>query len=121
MRVCRAPGRCRHTFWEWRSPSDGPPASAPFWARSSPLPRRLRGGVTLLAIYSLGLGLPFVLAAVFLTGFMKRAAALRKAGRVLRLLAGGIMIAMGVAMMTGDLATLAIWFLETFPALGSLG
>jgi cytochrome c-type biogenesis protein len=79
------------------------------------------GGVTLLAVYSLGLGLPFVLAAVFLAGFMKSAAALRKAGRVLRMLAGGIMIAMGVAMMTGDLATIAIWFLETFPALASLG
>jgi cytochrome c-type biogenesis protein len=78
-------------------------------------------GVTLLAVYSLGLGLPFVLAAIFLAGFTKRAVTLRKAGHVLRLMAGATMIAMGGAMMTGDLATLAIWFLETFPALGSLG
>lgn len=79
------------------------------------------GGVTLLAVYSLGLGLPFILAAVFLGGFMSRLVSLRRAGRVLQLFAGGIMIAMGIAMMTGYLTTFAFWFLETFPALGTLG
>lgn len=78
-------------------------------------------GVALLAVYSLGLGVPFVLAAVFLGTFMARVGRLRQAGRVLRWIAGGIMIAMGVAMMTGHLTEFAFWFLEMFPALGQIG
>lgn len=79
------------------------------------------GGVTLLAVYSLGLGLPFILAAVFLGTFMTRVSSMRRSGRVLQWIAGGIMIAMGVAMITGHLTSFAFWFLETFPALSKLG
>jgi cytochrome c-type biogenesis protein len=75
----------------------------------------------LLAIYSLGLGVPFIVAALFLSGFTARIGSLRRTGRVLQVLAGGVMIAMGVAMITGHLTDLAIFFLETFPALGRIG
>jgi cytochrome c-type biogenesis protein len=78
-------------------------------------------GMVLLAVYSLGLGVPFILAALFLSGFVTRMGKLRVAGRVLRYVAGGVMIAMGVAMMTGHLTDIATWFLETFPALGRIG
>jgi cytochrome c-type biogenesis protein len=78
-------------------------------------------GMVLLAVYSLGLGVPFVLAALFLGSFVTRMGRLRVAGRVLRYAAGAIMIAMGVAMMTGHLTDIAFWFLETFPALGRIG
>lgn len=78
-------------------------------------------GMVLLAVYSLGLGLPFILAALFLGGFVSRMGKLRVAGRVLRYVAGGMMIAMGIAMMTGHLTDIAFWFLETFPALGQIG
>jgi cytochrome c-type biogenesis protein len=78
-------------------------------------------GMVLLAVYSLGLGVPFILAALFLSGFVARMGKLRVAGRVLRYVAGGVMIAMGVAMMTGHLTDIAFWFLETFPALGRIG
>jgi len=79
------------------------------------------GGVALLAVYSLGLGVPFVLSALFFSGFVERLGKFRRAGRVLQLIAGGVLIAMGVAMITGHLTDLAIWFLETFPALGRIG
>ena len=78
-------------------------------------------GVTLLAAYSLGLGLPFVLAALFMGGFIARLGTFRKAGRVLQVATGGVMIAMGVAMITGQLPRLAIFLLEVFPALGRIG
>ena len=35
--------------------------------------------------------------------------------------AGGIMILMGLAMMTGRLSALAYWLLDTFPVLGRIG
>ena len=78
-------------------------------------------GVALLAIYSFGLGVPFVLAALFLSGFTARMGSLRWTGRILQVFAGGVMIAMGVAMITGHLTDLAIFFLEMFPALGRIG
>src|SRR5216684_2129120 len=57
-------------------------------------------GVTLLAVYSLGLGVPFVLAAAFTDGLLARMKTIGRLGRGLRLLAGGIMILMGGAMLT---------------------
>ncbi len=79
------------------------------------------GGVVLLAVYSLGLGAPFVLAALFSGGFAARLKALGRAGRVLRFATGGVMVAMGLAMVTGRLTEVAYWLLSTFPALGRIG
>lgn len=78
-------------------------------------------GLVLLAVYSLGLGVPFVLAALFMGGFVARLKTLRHAGHVLQIAAGGVMIAMGVAMITGHLTDVAIWFMETFPGLARIG
>jgi cytochrome c-type biogenesis protein len=46
---------------------------------------------------------------------------LQRAGRILRILTGLILIVMGWAIATGQLARFAIWMLLTFPALGRLG
>ena len=78
-------------------------------------------GVVLLFVYSLGLGVPFILAALFMHRFVSGLPTLRWAGRYLRILAGVIMIVMGIAMMTGQLTRFAIWLLITFPALGQIG
>ncbi|WGF91107.1 cytochrome c biogenesis CcdA family protein [Marinivivus vitaminiproducens] len=78
-------------------------------------------GVALLAVYSLGLGVPFVLAAVCFGGFVARLRTMRRLGRTLQAAAGVVMMLMGLAMITGRLSDLAIWFLETFPALGRIG
>jgi len=78
-------------------------------------------GVALLTAYSLGLGVPFVLAALFMGGFLERLRTFRKAGRALQLAAGAIMVIMGFAMITGHLTLFAIFMLETFPALGTIG
>jgi len=78
-------------------------------------------GTALLAVYSLGLGLPFILAALFMRGFMARMTAMRRTGRVLKIVAGGTMVVMGIAMITGQLSSFAIWLLQTFPALGQIG
>ena len=46
---------------------------------------------------------------------------LKKVGRAGRLLykgAGGVMVIMGLAMMTGQLSRVAYWLLDTFPTLG---
>ena len=78
-------------------------------------------GVRLLGAYSAGLGLPFLLAAVFLHEMAGRWRLMRSAGRPLMLVAGAIMVAMGIAMMTGTLSRFSYWLLEQFPVLGRIG
>lgn len=78
-------------------------------------------GVALLAIYSIGLGLPFLFAAFFTEGLASRLKRMRRYGRVLQAAAGVIMIAMGVTMITGQMSTFAFWLLERFPIFGKIG
>jgi cytochrome c-type biogenesis protein len=79
------------------------------------------GGVTLLSVYAAGLGVPFMLSAFFMRELLGRLKALRRAGRMLQAGAGVVMVAMGVAMATGQLTAFSYWLLETFPALGRIG
>jgi cytochrome c-type biogenesis protein len=81
----------------------------------------IRAGVTLLGVYSLGLGVPFLVAALFMRRLSKALARLRRAGRVLHIAAGLVLVAMGIAMMTGQLMTFSFWLLQTFPSLGRIG
>jgi len=79
------------------------------------------GGVTLLAIYSLGLGVPFVLAALFTDGLVARLKAVGRLGRILQMAAGTLLALMGVAMITGQLSAFAYWLLDIFPVLANVG
>jgi cytochrome c-type biogenesis protein len=81
----------------------------------------VQAGVGLLAIYAAGLGVPFLLTAAFtreMLGGLKR---LRRAGLWLQYAAGGVMLLMGIAMMTGQLSRFGFWLLDTFPVFGRIG
>ncbi|WP_372071419.1 cytochrome c biogenesis protein CcdA [Tistrella mobilis] len=78
-------------------------------------------GVTLLGIYSAGLGVPFLLAAMFTDRLTRRIKSIGRLGRQLHKGAGLVMVAMGIAMMTGQLSALSYWLLDTVPALGRIG
>ena len=77
-------------------------------------------GVTLLAFYSLGLGLPFLIAAAFTGAFLNSIKFMRRFSRSFQIGAGAIMVAMGIALVTGYLSTLAFWLLELAPGLATL-
>jgi len=62
-------------------------------------------GIILLGFYSLGLGLPFLAAAVFTDSLMLRLRALRRLGRNLQLGAGAVVAGMGIAILTGELTS----------------
>ncbi len=78
-------------------------------------------GLRLLGAYSAGLGVPFLLTAMFLHEASRRLRAVRRLGRPLMFVAGAVMIVMGIAMMTGKLTQFSYWLLERFPALGRIG
>ena len=78
-------------------------------------------GVALLSVYSLGLGIPFLLTGVFTVSLLKRLKLARRTGHRLQIATGGAMVIVGFAMITGLLTDLAIWLLQAFPVLGTLG
>lgn len=78
-------------------------------------------GIVLLGIYSAGLGIPFLACAAFTRVFAKRLRDLGRIGRWLQVVAGVVMVIMGVAMITGQLSAFALWLLKTFPALSTVG
>ena len=78
-------------------------------------------GIALLAIYSIGLGVPFILSAAFTDGLVSRLKRMRRAGQILQIAAGGGLIVMGVAMITGQLSAFSFWLLERFPILTAVG
>ena len=78
-------------------------------------------GALLLAVYSLGLGLPFILAAMFTGTLLTRSRMLGRTGRNLQRVAGGLLVAMGLLMVTGQLELIAYWLLETFPVFARIG
>jgi cytochrome c-type biogenesis protein len=79
------------------------------------------GGVALLAAYAMGLGVPFLFAALFAERASRVLGKLRGTGATLQIGGGLMMVAFGIAMMTGRLADMSIWLLDAVPALGGLG
>ncbi|MBA3448566.1 MAG: cytochrome c biogenesis protein CcdA [Pseudaminobacter sp.] len=78
-------------------------------------------GALLLAAYSLGLGIPFLIAALFSGAFMRFLGKFRvHLGRVEKVI-GALLVVAGVFFLTGGIQSASYWLLETFPALGLLG
>lgn len=78
-------------------------------------------GALLLAAYSLGLGIPFLLAALFSGAFMRFLQRFRlHLGKVERIM-GVFLVVAGVLFLTGGIQAASFWLLETFPVLGTLG
>jgi len=78
-------------------------------------------GIALLAIYSAGLGVPFLLIALFTNEIATKIKRIGAAGRWLYRISGGLMVLMGIGVMTGQMNRIAYWLLETFPSLGLIG
>src|SRR5215470_12315750 len=78
-------------------------------------------GAGLLAVYSAGLGIPFLIAAFMVEQFSSVFA--RMKGQLVNVerAMGVLMIITGVAFLTGAVSNVSIWLLETFPALQSFG
>jgi len=72
-------------------------------------------GAMLLSIYSMGLAVPFLLVAAFTGRFMESVARFRRIGPPLQLAAGGMLVLVGVLMITGYLFSFGTWMLKTFP------
>jgi cytochrome c-type biogenesis protein len=78
-------------------------------------------GAWLLFVYSLGIGVPFLVAAAFASSFMRWSARFRSRLGMVEKAMGVLLIITGVLIFTGQMATIANWLIEIFPALGRIG
>ncbi len=78
-------------------------------------------GAILLAVYSAGLGVPFMAAAFGINGFMGFMKRFRKHLGLVEKVMGGVLVLTGIMFLTGGMQTLSYWMLETFPGLANIG
>lgn len=78
-------------------------------------------GTLLLGTYAIGLGLPFIIAAIFINraiGVMNR---FKRHMALVEKIMGGLLIVVGIMLLTGAFTSFSFWLLEVFPALGLIG
>lgn len=78
-------------------------------------------GAGLLAVYSLGLGIPFVVAAFAIEPFAAFLSRFRNYLHRVEQAMGALLILTGIAFLTGNINQMSVWLLETFPVLGKIG
>jgi cytochrome c-type biogenesis protein len=78
-------------------------------------------GAGLLAVYSLGLGLPFIIAAFAVEPFAAFLARFRTHLAHVERAMGALLVLTGVAFLAGFFTQLNSWLIEAFPALQNIG
>ena len=78
-------------------------------------------GTVLLGSYAVGLGVPFLLAAIFVQRSMTVMQSLKRHMGLIEKIMGLLLLAVGLALLTGAFTAFSWWLLETFPALGRIG
>jgi cytochrome c-type biogenesis protein len=78
-------------------------------------------GAGLLAIYSLGLGVPFLIAALAVEPFAAFLVRFRSYLPYVEKTMGALLVLTGIAFLTGFVSEASYWLLEAFPVLGRIG
>ena len=78
-------------------------------------------GAGLLAIYSLGLGIPFIIAAFAVEPFAAFLARFKNYLHRVEQAMGALLVLTGIAFLTGSINQMSVWLLEAFPLLGKIG
>ena len=85
------------------------------------LENSLSQGIFLLLIYSIGLGVPFMLAGYYMGNFLLFSKKARKSIMTIQKISGVVLIITGVLIFTSKLQTLGFYILNLFPFLAKLG
>jgi len=78
-------------------------------------------GAGLLAVYSAGLGIPFLVAAFMVEQFSSLFARMKRHLVNVERAMGVLMVLTGIGFLTGAVSSVSIWLLETFPGLQNFG
>ena len=75
----------------------------------------MREGVVMLAVYSLGLGVPFILTALAINKFFAATGKIRRYYHAIEVASGALLVVIGVLLFT-DRMTMIVQYLTTVPA-----
>ena len=78
-------------------------------------------GASLLAVYALGLGVPFLVAAFAARPFIRFMRRFRRHLRKVEIGIGAALVAVGIAFVTGAFQSMSYLLIEWFPALAAIG
>lgn len=78
-------------------------------------------GAALLAIYSLGLGVPFILAGIAIGPFLTFFDGFKKHLGTVEKVMGALLVLTGLLFITGQFTRISYWFYESFPVLQTIG
>jgi cytochrome c-type biogenesis protein len=78
-------------------------------------------GMLLMGFYAVGLGVPFLLTALFLRQAVGLLAGMKRHMGLVERSMGALLVLVGVLMLTGAFTEMSFWLLETFPALARIG
>lgn len=81
----------------------------------------LTRGTLLLGVYAVGLGVPFLLAALFIERAMAVMTRLKRHMKTIERAMGLLLILVGIAIFTGAFSDFSFFLLEKFPIFGVLG
>ena len=78
-------------------------------------------GAELLAVYSAGLGIPFIVAALAVEPVTAFLARFKRHMEIIEKAMGGLLVLTGIAFLAGFVSEASSYLLEWFPALGNIG
>lgn len=78
-------------------------------------------GALLLGVYSMGIGVPFLLAAFFAKPFLALMMRFRKHLGSVEKMMGGLLVASGLLFITGSITRISNFLIEVFPVLATVG
>jgi cytochrome c-type biogenesis protein len=78
-------------------------------------------GALLLSVYSLGLGVPFLAAALAMEPFMGFISRFKRHFVKIERVIGALLVVTGVVFWSGGIQNVSFWLMQTFPALANLG
>jgi len=81
----------------------------------------IMSGVSLLASYAAGIGIPFLLVAMAIGPALRVMPGIKRHMGTIEKGIGAFLILTGILFLTGSVADVAFWLLEAFPALGRVG
>jgi cytochrome c-type biogenesis protein len=81
----------------------------------------VRGGMALLALYSLGLGIPFLVSALSVNSFLIFFRNFRRHLPKVEKIMGALLVLTGIMFLTGWMQNMSYWLLENAPWLATFG
>nr|VFJ59843.1 MAG: cytochrome c-type biogenesis protein [Candidatus Kentron sp. DK] len=81
----------------------------------------IASGIALLGFYALGIGIPFLLAALMISLFLGLMVRFRRRIRQVEIVTGVLLVITGILIFTDSLTDVGSWLLRTLPFLGEWG